>query len=537
MTAVDTRRPGASERLARWSSTLRVGPTAAVIGAVGGGIAWLGSWNPSYWGDEAATVLSANRSFGSLVHELQNVDAVHGLYYLLMHVWIRLFGASELSTRAPSAIAVAVLISGTVVLGARLAGVRYGILAGLLIAVLPRTTFLATEARSYAMGTAIAVWITVFFVGLLRRRETRLWPWLLVGAFVGLASFLFLYLVLLVAVYGAVVLSSTHTREHLGRWVRSVAVTAVVASPIALLAYSERGQIAFLARRGYATPGNVLVSQWFGDLKVGSSVIVSVIGWGLIVLGVVTVLRRTARGHPDAVLENRSSDRDVLRLGLAWLILPTTALLLGNQFSPLYNVRYLSFSSPAVALLMALGIVAAARLVARRVGRRRPGPGLRRRVTTATAAAALIAFAVAALPGFVAQRGDYAKNSGSDWRQVADYIQATASKGDAIVFDTSTKPSQRPELAWRLYPAQFTTVDAPQVTTPYYALGGLWDTVLPVSDVQQELQASPTVWALELPVGRSTPADISELTDLGYRVVDIHLVHRIEIYELQRAAS
>ena len=563
MTAVDTRRPRPGERLASWSTTLRVAPTAALVGAVGGTVSWLGSWNPSYWGDEAATVLSAHRPLGSLIAELGRVDAVHGLYYLMMHLWIGAFGTSELSTRAPSAIAVALLIAGTVVLGSRLAGLRYGILAGSVLAILPRTTFLATEARSYALGTAIAVWITVYFVGLLRRGETRRWPWLLLGGTVGLAAYLFLYLVLLVAVYGAVVLCSTHHRSQLGQWVRSAVVGAAVAAPIAALAYSERGQVAYLSGRGYATLVNVVVSQWFGEFRVGGNLVLPALGWVLILLGTVTVLWRTLSRDPaPAVLENRSSDRDVLRLGLAWLILPTALLLLGNQFSPLYNVRYLSFCAPAVALLMALGIVTAARLGAQMLGRldmggRLPVPrglpvsrglrvpsGLRalgrsdrKEATVVFIVAALAVLTAAAAPGYLAQRGAYAKNGGSDWRQAAAEIQAFAAPGDAIVFDTSTTVWQRPELAWRLYPGQFSAVKAPQVTASAAQGSGIWDTVVPISEVRRELQASTTVWAMELPLGQATPADISQLNELGYRVVDMHLVHRIEIYQLKKAAS
>jgi hypothetical protein len=184
MTTLDTRSTRRAGRIDRWSSSLRVGTTAAVVGALAMVITWLGSWNPSYWGDEVATVVSANRPIGTLIAELHSIDAVHGLYYLGMHFWIGVFGPSELSTRAPSAIAIGVLAAGTVVLGARLAGLRFGLLAGVVCAILPRTTFLATEARSYAIGTAIAVWVTVFFVGLLRRRDTGLRPWLVLGVLV-----------------------------------------------------------------------------------------------------------------------------------------------------------------------------------------------------------------------------------------------------------------------------------------------------------------------------------------------------------------
>jgi mannosyltransferase len=239
---------------------------------------------------------------------------------------------------------------------------------------------------------------------------------------------------------------------------------------------------------------------------------------------------RTARRNPTAVLENRTSDRDTVRLGLAWLIIPTTVLLAGNAWvSPMYNVRYLSFSTPAVALLVAVGLVAAGRLAARALGNRR--------ATVAAASILLLVLGGAALPGYLAQRGPYAKNGGSDWRQVADYIQAAASPGDAVIFDPTTKPSKRPELAYRMYPQQFAAVDAVAVQTPYYDRAALWDVVAPLADVRSELARSKSVWALELPVGTEVPEDIVDLTSHGYRVVSSHLVHHTVIYQLQEETS
>ena len=534
-------RPGVLSRLAVRARSLPLGSTAAVAGVLGTLITWLGSWNPSFWGDEAATILSATRPVSVLFAELQNIDAVHGLYYLIMHFWIGAFGPSELSVRLPSALAVGALIAGTVVLGARLAGLRFGLIAAAVCLVLPRTTYLATEARSYAIGTAIAVWITVWFVGLVRRREQRLRPWLIYGVLVGLAAYLFLYLGMLLLVHGAVLATSAAGRRQLGRWVRAAVLAAVVAIPILVMGYLERSQIAFLAKRKYAQPLQVFVQQWFGSPPHGGLWVVPIACWALIVLGAAIVLWRTARRAPDAVLENRRSDRDVLRLGLAWLIIPTGLLLAIDAWvAPTYTVRYLSFCTPGVALLIALGVVALARLIApglvRLVGRvigpaRRIG---RRPLTAALVAAALLALAAIAAPGYVFQRTAYAKDGGSDWRQTADYVQAEAVPGDAVVFDETTKPSQRPELAYRLYPAQFAGLTTPEVLTPYYERAHIWDRMAPLAEIRPDLVLAGSVWAIELPTGKDTPEDVEDLTAHGYRVVGAHLVHRLEVYQLQR---
>jgi len=531
-------RPDAARRLSARAGLLPVGPVAATLGALAALVGWLGSWNPSYWGDEAATVMSAERPLSTLFAELDRVDAVHGLYYFGMHFWIRLFGASELSTRLPSALAVGALVAGTVVLGARLADVRFGIIAGVVCAVLPRTTFLATEARSYALGTAVAVWVMVYFVGLWRRRESRRVPWLVLGLLVAAAGYLFLYLVLLAVVQGAVLLLSEQGRPLCRRWMQSLAVTAVGAAPIALVAYGERHQVAFLARRGYATAQNVLVDQWFGTPGI------TVACWALILLGVAVFLVRRRARSGVAVLDRQRSDRRVLLVGAAWLVLPTALVLVANAVSPLYNTRYLSFCTPAAALLVAFGLVALARVVAAAVHLRTargssatvPSPAV---LSAAVLSAAVLSAAVLllgglALPDYLHDRGPFAKDGGSDWRQTADYLAAQAQPGDAVVFDQTTKPSRRPELTFRLYPQQFAGLAVPEVGTPFYRRDRIWDRMLPIASIMTELASAASVWAVELPTGTGIPQDVDDLTAHGYRVVGTHLVNRLEVYQLQK---
>ena len=494
-----------------------------MLGGLAALITWLGSWNPSYWGDEAATVLSAERPLHTLFAELSRVDAVHGLYYLGMHFWIQVFGASELSTRLPSALAVGALVAGTVVLGTRLAEVRFGILAGLVCAVLPRTSFLATEARSYAIGSAVAVWIMVYFVGLWRRRELRRWPWLLLGALVAAASYLFLYLVLLAVVQGAILLASERGRALRRRWLQSLAVTAAGAAPIAWVAYAERHQVAFLAKRHYATAENVLVNQWFGMPGI------TIACWALILLGVgVFIVRRRARSTV-ALLDRRRSDREVLLLGGAWLVLPTALLLIGNAMSPMYNTRYMSYCTSALALLIAFGAVALARIVVRVATDRGT-----RVSAVAILGATLVVLTACAVPDYVRDRGPFAKDGGSDWRQTAEYLASQAKPGDAVIFDQTPKPSRRPELAYRLYPAQFSGLTTPEVLTPFFRRAHIWDRMAPLASIRSELESAPSVWAIELPTGADMPQDIQDLTAHGYRVVSTHLVNRLEVFQLQR---
>ena len=131
---------------------------AVILGILGTAISVTGSWIPSLWGDEAASVMSAQRSIPSLFSMLGNVDAVHGTYYLGLHFWISIFGASPLSVRIPPAIAVGFTVASVVVVVGELTSARLALIAGLICCVVPRVTYMGEETRAYAFSAAFAGW-------------------------------------------------------------------------------------------------------------------------------------------------------------------------------------------------------------------------------------------------------------------------------------------------------------------------------------------------------------------------------------------
>src|SRR5215470_3952070 len=112
---------------------------------------------PSYWRDEADTVSAVSRSFPQLIRLLGHVDAVHGLYYLLLWPVARVAGTGEIAIRLPSALAMAAAALGIAAIARRLASRRAALCAGLLFAAPPEVSVQGHDARPYAMVTAAAV--------------------------------------------------------------------------------------------------------------------------------------------------------------------------------------------------------------------------------------------------------------------------------------------------------------------------------------------------------------------------------------------
>ncbi len=148
---------------------MRLVPPAVMLG-----LALWGITGPSYWRDEGATLAAVQRPFPRLVRMLGHVDAVHGVYYMIMWPLVRVAGTGEIVTRLPSAVAMAVAAGLVAALGRRLVSPAAGLAAGLVFAVLPQVSLYAQDARSYAMVTALGTagsYLLVRAIGAAGRRR------------------------------------------------------------------------------------------------------------------------------------------------------------------------------------------------------------------------------------------------------------------------------------------------------------------------------------------------------------------------------
>ncbi len=280
---------------------------------------------PGLWGDELATWGMASTPWGRMWPVLGHVDAAIAPYYVLMHAITDVFGASDLVLRLPSTVAMAAAAAIVAMIGTRLVGPRAGLLAGLILAVLPTTSRYAQEARPYALTLCAAALATLL---LLRALEVPTWRryggYAAALAFVGLAHVVAL---LVIAAHAVTVYAGQ--RRLPGRWLAASAAAIVPVLPVAYLAAHQSGQISWIPAASFASlvamPG-----QFFG---------VEVLGGILLVLAVLgSSLRR-----PVAVFT-------------AWALVPAVLLFAVSQVTSLWLPRYLLFTLPAWALLAATAL-------------------------------------------------------------------------------------------------------------------------------------------------------------------------------------
>jgi len=306
----------------------------AVTGAGAAAVTSIAIGVPAPWRDEQATAAAASRTWPQLVELVTgSTDAVSAAYYALMHVWVGVAGIDPFWLRLPSVVAVGLAAAGLVVLGRQLDRMRTGLIAAVLLVLLPRVFWAGGEARSYALQIAAAVWLMVLFVHVVR--SGLWWKWMLFALATAAANWLFLFLALVGVAQLVTLALVPQWRRRLVPAFVAIWAAALATLPVALFGYDQRAQIAWVPSPGPDTIGTVIQEQWF----MGSTIF-AVVAWVLVVVGVVVIARRDS-----------TKATQLLGLLIPWLTLPTTVLIVVSLVgpSPIYLDRYLVMSAPAVA--------------------------------------------------------------------------------------------------------------------------------------------------------------------------------------------
>lgn len=392
---------------------------------------------PSLWRDEAYTKDAIGRSVGQIFALLGHTDAVHGAYYLLMHIVAGGIGTSATALRFPSLCAMTVTAAFTAAIGRRAAAAAQapdaargrsarvpaltGLLAGLVFATAPYMTYYAQMARSYAIETMFA---TIASYLLLRAYPDGRWRWWSAyGAAVALTGLFNLFGLLILAAHG-VTLLLTEARDQAAaghrigrvplRWLAASAAAVIAASPLLLISLPEQQhQIGWLSRPDAAT-----IMSLF-RVFAGSANLVGPVA--LLALGGVTA----------GCLADNWRPLNPAAMALPWLTVPPFLLFAVSFVKPVYDARYVEFCLPAVAILVAAGLVGLIRLASRTRLARPPGsPGL----GLAWLPAALVTLGLAAL--LVAPQQAIRRSSArpDNLRLASAIVAAREQPGDVVFY-------------------------------------------------------------------------------------------------------
>ncbi|MEV6544959.1 glycosyltransferase family 39 protein [Streptomyces sp. NPDC051665] len=293
----------------------------------------LGLWGldrGGMWGDEGVTFLVGRRTVPQIWHLLHGVDAVHGLYYLLMHAVLAVH-PGEVALRLPSVCGAAATAGLVAALGVRLARPRVGLWAGLLYAITPLTGHYAQEGRSYALVAAGVAWATLLLARALEERPGRARSWWPYGAVLAVTFLLHEFAVLVLCAHVLTLAAARAPRATWLGWARAVAVAGGALLPLAWVSQRQSAQVAWLRIPDWDTTER-LARDFLAVTPTG------IVFWTSLLL----------------LLLGLGSNR-LTSVALPLLLVPPLLLLTVSQFRPLFHERYVLYALAGAPLLVAAG--------------------------------------------------------------------------------------------------------------------------------------------------------------------------------------
>lgn len=381
---------------------------------LGFGLCAYGLGASQFRGDELCTWWAVTLPEDAYQRLIGNVDAVLAPYYGFMRKWTAMFGDSEAAMRAPSAVAMGLCAGLVAAIGKRMAGPSVGLRAGLLFALLPVVSRYGQEARPYAFAALFATLSSLLVLRLAEKPNA-------IGRIVAYAAALtalglsHLIALLILPAHAACFAVFGRQRPYVSFDFRALrgfvfGVAGSLACVFGLVVVGANQHADQIGRRGSLAELVGLAEK----SNTGSTA-------GAILIGVVLVA--------SGLLALFAARQPMMwRL---WAVFPPVFLLASYSVLHLFAVRYIVFTLPALALLVANLL-------------ERPTASLKfqKWVTPLTV---LVLLSV----GFGMQmkaRSSTARASG-DYRAMAGDLRTLAKPGDAVTFGGKKVIPRIPRLA------------------------------------------------------------------------------------------
>jgi mannosyltransferase len=496
-------RAGASRAGAsRWRA---LGIRSAPVLAAGVAMTGFGLWglarDSAMGNDEVVSRWAALLSLGQLVHLVRHVDAVHALYYLLLHFWV-VVGTSPTAIRVPSLIAMVVGAVLMVIVARRLTGSGWvGLFAGLIMVVTPSISYYAQTARSYALVFACVLGSTLALLNAMAAEKAGepkaiiVRRWLIYGALVTLGGYLNEMSLLALAANAITVVLARYGRRAIVHWLRTAVVAALLVTPLIVVSIKESGALNWVSRPDLHQVW-ILYHDYFGATL-----------WAPILVAVCAAVAvapppgtwRKRHGSTEAPGGNEQeapwwrSGISLPSVALPLLFIPAALLMLESLVAPpLYVDRYVLYGEAGAALLAAAGLYRIGRWIAKAAHQ----PDI--------AWAPGVVVCVCALLLQLAPQQNI-RTGGSrlyNFGGPAFYLAANAHRGDGVLFFGDFY--RKAELG---YPVQFrktrdiAEAESPAVANPYKGIDKPFSAIRPIMLADQRIWVLGRRPAAGLPAG------------------------------------
>jgi mannosyltransferase len=426
----------------------------------------------SLWNDEGTSVAVAQRDLVTIADDAAS-DIHPPLYYWLLSVWLRLFGAEEAAVRSLSALLGVVLVALTYGLGRLLVGHWVGLAAALLAAIHPFQVYYSQEARMYMLLAVLTAGVMLALVRIVGRGSWGAWGALVLLETSGLYThYSFVFIVVVLNLAYALWLWLTWRRAlvtwRLLNWVLSQVAVVVLYLPWLPTAIRQVTAWPSPSQATALLPALAGTWRWlvFGPTIETEMVIVPLLVAALVAL---LGLMGLGMGWMGKSVPHRGWSTGLLVL---WLGLPVLLMLALGLYREAY-LKFLLVATPALTLLLACGLLTFLPAKSRILS-------IAYRTAQLLAALCLVVPSAVALQNYTADPS-YARDN---YRGLVAEIEALGRPGDAILLNA---PGQQEVFAY------------------YY---GDWDGGLPIYPLPESRPLDP----------EATEAALLELAQPGARV-------------------
>lgn len=310
--------------------------------------------NQSLWLDEAINILAAkNYSFVGIIVEYAKGDFHPPGYFIILWIWGRLLGFSEVSMRFPSIIFGLLTILLIYLIGKKLFSNKIALLSTLLLSINPLHIYYSQEARMYSLA-AMAVLLNIFLlIKIIKEAKTNLFFLILSNLLILMSD----YIAYFIFPAQLIFLLLFKQREILKRWLLAL-ISAIALSiwwiPI-FLSQLDVGSVAssrlpawklIVGGFDYKTVPLTFIKFIIGRISYSDKVI-----YGLILLPLISLfLFLFWRG----VKFVKSWERNLI---LSWIFIPILLATFVSMIIPIYSYFRLLFILPGFLILISLGIL------------------------------------------------------------------------------------------------------------------------------------------------------------------------------------
>lgn len=297
----------------------------------------------SLWRDEAFSILMAQRSLGFMLDKLIFETP---LYYMMLHVWVRLFGTSEIATRSLSllgfTIATIIVIEWA---SSRFKSKLLALFVPFFFLFNPMLLYYAFEIRTYA-------WVICFTVITMLAYVEKKWTWYTLGAILAFYTHTYtIFLPVITLIHYLTYNKQLFTKPHLKKITTDPMIRASVLYGAAILPWMVRigMHAATLAQSWYYPVDTKLITSVVGNLFLGYEGTPWYM-WDYTLLLSIAILAMSVYAMIPKKTRWRNSYFFLSMMG------PLTIVLGVSLFKPMFVNRYLIYVAAAEVFMIACAL-------------------------------------------------------------------------------------------------------------------------------------------------------------------------------------